>query len=300
MIFTIPPQYNGKTLKELLKKELVLSRAAITALKVREDGMLLDGKRVTVRALLSEGQTLSLAVEDRAEDENLSIKPVFMPLSVLYEDGDVIALNKPSGMPTHPSKKHQEDTLANGLVYYYREKGVPFVFRAINRLDRDTSGCVLVAKNKNAAYFLSRRLSTEFEKKYTAIACGRLEQSGTVEANIIRAEESKIKRRACESYEGQPARTEYVPLRYIEKEDITVLSVTPVTGRTHQIRVHLSHIGHPILGDTLYGSPSGDSRISRQALHCSQLGFPLPSGGRISVIAPLYSDMETILKETIN
>ena len=137
----------NKEIKYILHSVLMLSRASVSRLKRLEDGILLDSRRVTVRERVAEGQMLSLALEDRAEEENTAIEPIDIEVEVLYEDGDCIAVNKPSGMPTHPSHGHHDDTLANALVSRFKKMDVPFVFRPVNRLDRETSGVVLVAKN---------------------------------------------------------------------------------------------------------------------------------------------------------
>lgn len=290
MLTVISSEYDGMFLREYLRNVLRLSRAELTELKKREDGIMLNGVRVTVRAVLKTGDELILSRDDIESSEGVA--PVELPLEILYEDDDVIALNKPPFMPTHPSHEHQSDTLANALAYYFESKGIPFVFRAVNRLDRDTSGVVLVAKNKNSAFLLAKQIA-EFKvtKKYIAIVEGEIISSGTVEGNIRRIEEGKMRRGVFP--DGQYALTEYEVLGV--KSGLSALLVSPKTGRTHQIRVHLSHISHPILGDTLYGDESGSSLISRQALHAYSLTFSLPSSNEIiTVTAPLPSDMASI------
>lgn len=290
MRIVISSEYDGMLLREYLRSVMRLSRAEITELKKRDDGIVLNGKHVTVRAVLRSGDELVLSREDLVSSEG--VIPVQLPLDILYEDDDVIALNKPPFMPTHPSHEHQSDTLANALAYYFETKGVPFVFRAVNRLDRDTSGVVLVAKNKNAAFFLARQIS-EFNvvKKYIAIVNGELSGSGVIEGNIRRVMEGKMERGVFS--DGQYALTEYEVLSV--KDGVSALLVTPKTGRTHQIRVHLSHIGHPIIGDTLYGGENGSELISRQALHAHSLTFSLPSNNEtITVTAPLPDDIATL------
>ena len=290
MLTVISSEYDGMILREYLRNVLRLSRAELTELKKREDGIMLNGVRVTVRALLKEGDELVLSRDDIAPSEG--VKPVPLPLDILYEDDDVIALNKPPFMPTHPSHEHQSDTLANALAYYFESKGIPFVFRAVNRLDRDTSGVVLVAKNKNSAFVLAKQIA-EFKvtKKYIAIVDGEVLSSGKVEGNIRRIEDGKMRRGVFP--DGQYALTEYEVLGV--KNGLSALLVSPKTGRTHQIRVHTSYIGHPILGDTLYGNENGSELISRQALHAYSLTFSLPSNNEtITVTAPLPSDMASI------
>lgn len=290
MLTVISSEYDGMILREYLRNVLRLSRAELTELKKRDDGILLNGVRVTVRALLKEGDELVLSRDDIASSEG--VKPVPLPLDILYEDDDVIALNKPPFMPTHPSHEHQSDTLANALAYYFESNGIPFVFRAVNRLDRDTSGVVLVAKNKNSAFVLAKQIA-EFKvtKKYIAIVDGKVLSSGKIECNIRRIEDGKMRRGVFP--DGQYALTEYEVLGV--KNGLSALLVSPKTGRTHQIRVHTSYIGHPILGDTLYGDENGSELISRQALHAYSLTFSLPSNNEtITVTAPLPSDMASI------
>lgn len=286
----ISSEHDGILLREYLRNVLRLSRAELTELKKRGDGIMLNGARVTVRAVLKKGDELVLSRDDIASSEGVT--PVKLPLDILYEDGDVIALNKPPFMPTHPSHEHQSDTLANALAYYFASKGIPFVFRAVNRLDRDTSGVVLVAKNKNAAFMLARQIA-EFKivKKYIAIAEGEISCCGSIEGNIRRVEDGKMRRGVFP--DGQYALTEYEVFGI--KNGLTTLLVTPKTGRTHQIRVHFSHIGHPLVGDTLYGDENGSAIINRQALHAFSLTFSLPSNNKIiTVEAPLPSDMASI------
>lgn len=293
MELTITAENEGILLRDYLRRVLALSRAELTALKKRENGILRNGERVTVRAVLRAGDVLSLAREDDAAGEG--VLPRELPLQILYEDSDLIALNKPPHMPTHPSRGHQEDTLANALAFRFASEGTPFVFRAVNRLDRDTSGVVLVAKNKGSAFFMAKELSGgRIEKEYLAIVHGEITKSGSVLSNIRRREEGRMERTVCPDTEGQYAKTEYSPLH--SENGTTLLSVHPETGRTHQIRVHLSSIGHPIVADTLYGDPSGSPHIRHQALHAFRLSFRRPSdASRITVTAPLPADMANLI-----
>ncbi len=293
MKYYVSAEHNGKLLREYLTNILLLSRAELTRLKKREDGIVLNGKRVTVRAVIKTGDLLELNRDD--DEPSGGITPTEMPLDILYEDDDIIAINKGANMPTHPSHDHQNDTLANGVCHYYKEKGVPFVFRAVNRLDRDTSGIVLVAKNMNSAYRLSNEIAAfNVTKQYIAIVEDELTKDGIIRSGIVRKEESKMKRIACDPSNGQYAETEYKVL--LTKDGYSVLLVTPKTGRTHQIRVHTSSIGHPILGDTLYGDENGSVLISRQALHGYSLEFTHPrTNERIKITAPLHNDMLALI-----
>ncbi|MBR6514322.1 MAG: RluA family pseudouridine synthase [Clostridia bacterium] len=288
MIINVDTPREGKTVKEILFSELGLSRGQVVSLK-NNDGIRVNGAHVTVRYILKAGDILELDVEDREEDMNCHITPVSIPLDILYEDDNVVCVNKPSGMPTHPSHNHHGDTLANALAYYYEEKGIPFVFRAVNRLDRETSGVVLIAKNRAAAAKLGNALQrNQFEKSYYAVVCGApRENKGVITAYISRKEGSIIFRKASET--GSPS--EYAETHYEIKQTYdayTLVELKPVTGRTHQLRVHMSYIGNPIYGDGLYGEES-DSPLM---LHAASLTFPLPEGNRITVTAPIPTRFE--------
>ena len=299
MIYTISDLWSNKTVSDFLKG-VGYSHKAISRLKRLEDGILLNGSRVTVRAVLRTGDTLSLAVEDRAEEQNPYLEPVDLPLSILYEDDGLLAVNKPPFMPTHPSMGHTGDTLANAVAFYLQREDRPFIFRAINRLDRDTSGVVLLAKDKfNAAKLAGAMGDGKIQKTYLALLCGELAQEeGEIDAYIRRKEASIITREAIPANtapmpEGaQPALTRYQVVQRLN--GYTLVRAFPQTGRTHQLRVHFAHIGHPIVGDTLYGT--ADLRIDRQALHAETLTFPY--GEReMTLTAPLPQDLQTLLKE---
>lgn len=279
-----------------MRGRLGFSRAAVTALKEREDGILLNGERVTVRAVLHEGDTLCLGIEDRGEDVNGHILPRALPLDILYEDENIICVNKSADMPTHPTHGHYDDTLANALAHYSGEKGIPFVFRAVNRLDRDTSGIVLVAKNQASADYIARQIRERtVVKKYIAVCEGALPERGSIKTYIRRMDKSIITRANYDSgSDSEFAHTEYTVLESEEK--YSIVEAEPVTGRTHQLRVHFSGLGHPIIGDTLYGNDH--SSISRQALHASSLTFRLPfDGAPVTVRAPLADDIKALIKE---
>ena len=292
MSYIITKEHHGRMLLDFLRQTLGLSRGELTTLKQKEHGILLNGTRVTVRTILSEGDVLVLDRADGQSSDRVLPRPI--PLSVLYEDEDIIALNKPAGMPTHPSHDHQEDTLANGLAYLFDQREAPFVFRAVNRLDRDTSGIVLVAKNRGSAFALSRAMSEgKIAKTYLAVVVGTVAADGAVEKAICRRAESLMERIVCPPSEGQYAKTVYHPIA--AQNGLSLLSVHPLTGRTHQIRVHLASIGYPICGDTLYGDPAGSPHIGRQALHALSLTFPRPSDGEvITVSAPLHTDLAVL------
>lgn len=291
MDIIIEKNYHGMMLREYLRNTVGISRAMLTKLKKDEGGILLNGKRVTVRVVLSAGDTLSLAVEDAPEDENPYLEAVELPLDIIYEDDEIVVVNKPFDMVTHTTHGHYGDSLANALYARYKEQGRAFVFRAINRLDRDTGGAVLVSKSRLSAYKLSQALQNgEIDKRYIAIVGGRLEGSGEIKGYMCRCGDSIITRRVCspEDKGADYAHTRYKAL--FSSDTYSVILATPVTGRTHQLRVHFSSIGHPIIGDTLYGGES--DMIGRQALHAVSLRFPLPTNGKVTTVyAPLHGDM---------
>ncbi len=286
---------NGKTVLEILKKELRLSAKMITSLKKSPTGITVNGEHVTVRRILHTGEVLCIETEDKVQNENLV--PTELPLHILYEDEDIIALNKPPHMPTHPSHGHFSDTLANGLCFYMQNADEPFIFRSVNRLDRNTSGIVLVAKNRISANRLYESMKKGLiTKKYIALICGSLsEPEGKIDTYIRRCEKSIITRQVCERLpDSARAITHYDVLS--SDGALSAVRACPITGRTHQLRLHFAHLGTPILGDDLYGKKSKE--ISRQALHAYYLSFPHPTWGSITeLFAPLPLDMESVASE---
>ena len=271
---------SGKTVKEILKNRFKISSSVMTELKSSEDGVLLNGKKVFVNEKVSEGDNILITIRDLRSD----IEESDIPLDVLYEDEDIIAVNKGRSLPIHPSQNHHGDTLANAMMHYYA--GERFTFRVITRLDKDTSGVVLLAKNPLSGAILSEQMKNgDIKKEYIAVTEGVPDvKKGIIEAPIKRREESVILR--CVAEDGKSAITEYEILK--EKDDCALILLRPITGRTHQIRVHLSHIGCPILGDGLYGSSKDDKTL----LHCSKISFRHPITDEImEVKAPVPEDI---------
>lgn len=296
MKIKIKNKYDNKCVLDYLKKELVLSRTQITRLKSLQEGIMVNGAHATVRRVLNCGDELEIALEDREQDENPNLVPVDIPVDIIYEDEYIVAVNKSAGMPTHPTMYHYCDTLANALSYRYKEQGRPFVFRCVNRLDLDTSGVVLVAKDGRCASLLARDIAERrIVKEYLAVVCGLTEEKGEITSYIRRIGDSIIKRANFESgIDSEYAKTVYK--RVASDAENTLVHVFPHTGRTHQIRVHFSGIGHPLVGDTLYGTAS--SEISRQALHAYSLGFRHPVTGKdLTLCAPIPEDICKITEE---
>ena len=285
---------DGKMLREWIKENVRLSGKMLKYLKYQNEGILVNGERCTVRRVLRSGDVVTLALSDQESAEKLL--PVEIPLEILYEDEELIVPSKPPQMPTHPSHNHHDDTLANALAFRYAQQGVPFVFRPINRLDRDTSGAVLIARNKMSAGLLSRAMQRgEIRKTYLAVLEGVLaNDKGVIEKPLHRTEASVIVREVCspDAPDAEWAKTEF---RVLERgTECTLVEAKPITGRTHQLRVHFASLGHPICGDALYGIPNG--RISRQALHAERISFLHPVTGReMDLTAPVPEDMQALI-----
>lgn len=297
MEFFVDGEFSGKKLLDFLRKKLCLSHSLVTDLK-KKDGIRVNGESVTVRFALSEGDEVSLSIEDTYADCDESLYPCERPLDIIYEDEHIMAVNKPPYMPTHLSHGHRMDTLANALKAEFDRRGVPFVMRAVNRLDGDTSGIVIIAKNRYAAdRFAKTNENLQYEKLYTAICRGNITGEGEIKSYIRRVEESIITRAVYDS--GKDSEFAHTRYRVLEKHgDIAVVECEPVTGRTHQLRVHLASVGAPIVGDDMYG---GGGDMPRQALHAGTLRFIHPfTGERVELVAPLPHDMETFLKEIKN
>ena len=293
MDYVVETEYDGRPVRDIIR-HLGISGATLRHLKFLDDGIMLNGKRVTVRAIAHTGDILVLATDDREPQE--ALLPVDLPLRLAYEDADAVVPDKPCDMPTHPSHNHHEDTVANALAYRYAALGIPFVFRPVNRLDRNTSGLVLIARNRPAAATLARAMkSGEIKKKYLAILDGVPPQSeGEIETYIRRTAESIIVRENCQADEGG----DYALTRYrvlAAESGHALVEASPITGRTHQLRVHFAGIGCPITGDDMYGSPS--EQIGRHALHAASLTFPRVSDGQpITIDAPLHEDMQRLAR----
>ena len=283
------------TVLQILRQALGLSGGMVRHIKFLEDGILLNSERVTVRRVVSAGDVLELKVEDFGDGR--AIEGVDLPLSVVYEDDYLVVPDKPPYMPTHPSHGHHDDTVANALAFRYRDSGAPYVFRPINRLDRNTSGLLIIARNRIAAGRLSRSmLERKISKSYVAVLDGRLEdREGTIETYMRRTAESIIVREVCGAEEG----ADYALTRYkvlLASDRNTVVLAEPITGRTHQLRVHFASLGCPIVGDDIYGRVS--EHIGRHALHASNISFPHPGTGDIvELSAPLHDDMALLLRE---
>lgn len=294
MEIKIDSNNSGKTIRSLLRGDLGFSSAMLKKLKFSDGGILVNGDFRTVRYELQEGDVLHLALEDTEDDVSPYIVPVDIPIEIVYSDENLYVINKPPNMPAHPSFGHRDDTVANALAFLNQPN--PYVFRPVNRLDRDTSGAMLVARSRLAAYTLYKSMvSGEIKKSYIALLDGCLEcDSGVIETNLRRCADSIVKREVCPPDEGKYARTVYDVI--LKNDTHTLVRAYPETGRTHQLRVHFASIGTPISGDTMYGNES--QLISRQALHAHILDFPSPTDGSLlHTVAPIPQDVQNLITE---
>ena len=284
--YTITNKNKADTIGAFLR-DAGYSRRILIELKQNPEQICLNGTPSWLNTLLQIGDTLTLFLPD--EPVSSDILPVNLPIDIVYEDEDLIILNKAAGMPVHPSQGHHENTLANALAYRFASRGEHFVFRAVNRLDRDTTGLLLIAKHKISGAFLSAMTAKkEIRREYLAIVAGKPEGSGTIDLPIARKDGSTIER-CIDMDHGEHAVTHYRCLDYRDDLGCSLVRLRLETGRTHQIRVHMKAIGHPLLGDFLYNP---DYRfIGRQALHSYTVAFRHPiTGEAMEFTAPMPED----------
>ncbi len=294
LTLAVEETHNGKDVNTLLRRELRLSAAAVRRAKSIPGGITLDGAPVFTTARVKPGQVLSAAVGDAAS--NPDIEPVEGPLNIRYEDEDLLILDKAGGVPVHPSQGHHGDTLANFLMAHYARQGLTAAFHPVNRLDRGTSGLMAVAKHAHAHERLQAQLQDgTLTRTYLAVCEGvPVESEGIVDLPIAREPGSVLRRRV--SADGAPARTGY---RVLETGNgRSLLSLRLDTGRTHQIRVHMAHLGCPLAGDFLYGTEL--PRLpDRFALHSASIRLRHPVTGReLAFSSPLPEELARLLKET--
>lgn len=288
--YNIQAEYDNRTLLSFLKNNHYSSQI-ITHLKRTENGIILNGKWGRVRDILHTRDDLTIQLIE--EDYSKNIVPANLPLNIIYEDEDILVVNKAANTPIHPSQGNYDNTLANAVAFYYQQKGEPFTYRCINRLDRDTTGLLIIAKHMYSASLLSDMVANrQIHREYLAIATGEIPERGTITARIARVDGSTIERHVDEEH-GDYACTHYRRLAYNNGYSLVALKLE--TGRTHQIRVHMKHIGHPLPGDFLYNPDY--SVIERQALHSYRLNFKHPiTRKEMDFVAELPRDMKIIIE----
>ena len=288
---TVLPEEEGRMVKGILRGSLQLSYTLLKSLKWRENAILLNGQSVHVNAIVHAGDVVSVALSERTPREDLYCENTAAP-NIVYEDEDLLVLNKPAGVAMHPKADDAAaPSLAAMLTGYLGEGSVPHF---VSRLDKGTSGLLIAAKSGYVHDRLRRALhSSELRREYRAVAVGQVTPPrGVINAPIGRADGSIIRR--CVREDGLVSRTEYEVLRTTER--FTLLRLRPETGRTHQLRVHMAYLGHPLAGDWLYGTED-KNLIARPALHSYELWLTQPvTGQELHFTAPIPQDMQRLLE----
>lgn len=288
---TVSPEEEGRMVKGILRGSLQLSYTLLKSLKWRENAILLNGQSVHVNAIVHAGDVVSVALSERTPREDLYRKNAAAP-DIVFEDEDLLVLNKPAGIAMHPKADDAAaPSLAVMLTGYLGEGSVPHF---VSRLDKGTSGLLIAAKSGYVHDRLRRALhSSELRREYRAVAVGQVTPPcGVIDAPISRADGSIIRR--CVREDGLVSRTEYEVLQTTER--FTLLRLRPETGRTHQLRVHMAYLGHPLAGDWLYGTED-KNLIARPALHSYELWFTQPvTGQEMHFTAPIPQDMQRLLE----
>ena len=283
--YQITENEQNTTVLDFLRKK-GFSRHILSSMKADKEALTRNSQRIGGREQLLAGDHFRVRLLETVDSDG--IVPVSMPLSILYEDEDILVINKPADMPVHPSIGNYTNTLANGVTAYLDAKGEHSPFRCINRLDRDTSGALILAKNAFSAAVLSTQMrNRQIRRTYLAVVEGITPPNGTISAPISRVDDSVIERHV-DFLRGEPAVTHYERLEV--KNEHSLLEIHLETGRTHQIRVHMGYIGHPLPADYLY-HPEYDC-FKRQPLHSLQLEFRHPVTDKsMCLLAPVPEDM---------
>lgn len=270
-----------------------ISHKAICTLKIQENALLLNNIPCFTNKTLEKGDHLTITLNETNNLEN--IIPVKMELNIVYEDDDLIIIDKPKDITVHPSIKYFDCTLSNGLAYYFQNNNQDICIHCITRLDKDTTGLTLFAKNRLSANYLSQMIAgKQIEKTYYALSCGKLEYDNiTVDAPIARLNKGNILR-TVNFENGKKAISHFQLLKYNFQNDISLIKCLLETGRTHQIRVHLLYLGHPLIGDELYNK--NNHQLDRQALHCGKLKFIHPLTKQlVEIESKLPEDMNKLI-----
>lgn len=286
MQWKIEENHDGMTIRDYLQQEKDFSRRMLKVIKFQGGAIFVNGTSQDVRYCLQTGDVLFIQFPPEIASMYMVAQPV--PLSIKYEDEAILVVDKPAGIATLPSSHHPGHTIANGVLAHYKSNNLPYTVHVVTRLDRDTSGLLLIAKHRYSHSLLDKILQNgHVTRKYKAFVQGHLkEKEGVIDAPIGRKEGSIIERQVIAT--GKQAITHFKVLQ--EFVDCSLISIHLETGRTHQIRVHFSDIGHPLIGDDLYGSVS--SLLNRQALHCAEIHFIHPvTKAALMLESPLPKDM---------
>jgi 23S rRNA pseudouridine1911/1915/1917 synthase len=288
--YRIKAEENTMKIEHYLR-HLGYSRQNLVLIKKMPESIRVNGIFQYMNQRLYTGDLLTVHIQENTVSEN--IQPVYLPLDIIYEDEDIIVVNKPAGMPTHPSMNNRDNSLANALAWYFKEQHKDFIFRCTNRLDRDTSGLTIISKHLVSASIMFDMASSHLiEREYLAIVHGQVSpDKGTIDAPLSRKPGSIIER-FIDFTEGEKAITHYRLLAY--KNGHSLISLHLETGRTHQIRIHMKYLGYPLIGDYLYNPDM--HLIKRQALHSYRMSLNHPmTGEKMTFTAPLPEDMSSII-----
>ena len=289
--YTIEDKDDGLRV-ELFLRRRGFSRQNLVEIKRMPKSILVNGEHYYMRQALKSGDRLEVVIHETESSEK--IPPVYHPLDIIYEDEDIMVINKAADMPIHPSMNNYYNSLANALAYYFEQQGKPFIFRCSNRLDRDTSGLTIISKHLVSANILAQQVADrQVHREYLAISRGSVTpKEGTIDVPLGRKDSSIIER-TVDWEHGERAVTHYKVVE--ESNGHSLISLKLETGRTHQIRIHMKHIGYPLVGDYLYNPDM--EWISRQALHSHKMAFRHPiTGEMMEFVAPLPEDMQKVLR----
>lgn len=287
---TITSQQHGRSILDIAKNDFEMSTSMLGNIKFKPNGLLVNGYKQNVRYILTEGEHLTMTVDDSSSIHD-HLLPYPKDIEIIYENQDFIVLNKEAGIVVHPSPGHYADSLSNMLVHYYNQRNEQHTIRPIGRLDKDTSGLIVFAKNQySAAFFENCRIDGRYQKEYIALCEGQPTMEGIIDAPL--APVPNVLNRMEVNEHGQSALTQYQVLEY--HDNYSLIRVSIQTGRTHQIRVHMASIGHPLLGDSFYGNTH--PIIKRAALHSHHIHCVLPETKEpFDFFAPLPADFSQLM-----